>query len=392
MRDRDGHAASPPTDAPERTIGVAAAGTGASDDEAMGLAQGKGTMPVPPLLADAIGRLMSIEEVYGGGGELTCFGRVREPSEGGYETVADALRAQGVGLSFVSDPSGRAAATVTPLRAARSAWRTEPWPQLLLLLLTLATTTWAGALHQGVNLFAEPARWPLGIPYALALMGILGIHELGHYVVARRRGVHVTLPYFIPAPVYLGTFGAFIRMRGIVRNRSTYFDIAVAGPLAGLAAAIVALAVGLPGEITGAHGGMQPASSALFAGLYLLAVGGSPHDPVVLGPIAFAGWLGLVVTALNLIPLGQLDGGHIAYAVLGRRRAAVLGKVVLALMVAAGVLYSRHWLLWALIAWLVAGQGHLRAVDDDAPVGRGRMLLGWGTLALLLAIVLPWPA
>ncbi len=266
----------------------------------------------------------------------------------------------------------------------------SPWPALL-FLATLATTTWAGALHQGVNLLSEPARWMLGVPYALALVGILGIHELGHYVVARRRGVDVTLPYFIPAPVFLGTFGAFIRMRSVAGDRAATFDIAVAGPLAGLAAALVALAVGLPGEPVAVHGGTTPASSLLLGAIYTLVTGASPQDTVQLGALAFAGWIGLVVTALNLAPVGQLDGGHIAYALLGGRRAAMLGQAVIALMVAAGLFYSRHWLMWAFIAWAFAGTGHPPAQNEEPGLGRGRTALAVASFVLLLTIVLPWP-
>lgn len=214
-------------------------------------------------------------------------------------------------------------APVRPLVGGAAAHPTRVGLPLALLLATLATTTWAGALHQGVNLLDAPGRWPMGFPYALALLGILGIHEMGHYLVARRRGVAVTLPYFIPAPFYLGTFGAFIQMRGEVRDRATYFDIAVAGPLAGLVAALLALAVGLPaGQGAAVHGGVVPASSALFAWVYALVVGGPLNQPVQVGALAFAGWIGLIVTALNLIPVGQLDGGHItsAYSAAAARR------------------------------------------------------------------------
>ena len=265
-----------------------------------------------------------------------------------------------------------------------------PWPAIL-FVATLATTTWAGALHQGVNLLAEPSRWLLGVPYALALVGILGVHELGHYMVARRRGVDVTLPYFIPAPVYLGTFGAFIRMRSTARDRAAAFDIAIAGPLAGLAAALVALAVGLRGETVAVHGGTLPSSSILLGAIYPLVTGASQQDAVQLGALAFAGWIGLVVTALNLAPVGQLDGGHIAYALLGGRRAALLGQAVIGVLVLAGVLYSRHWLTWALIAWLFAGTGHPPVQREERGLGRGRTALAIASFVLLLAIVLPWP-
>ena len=260
-----------------------------------------------------------------------------------------------------------------------------------LLAATLLTTTWAGAIHRGVNLLQQPGQWAVGFPYAAALLTILGIHEMGHYVVARRLGVGVSLPYFIPVPTYLGTFGAFIRMRGLVRDRAAYFDVAVAGPLAGLVAAVIALLIGLPGSVEGTAHGMTPSSSLLFAGIYRLVTGAMPAGPVQLGAVAFAGWLGLVVTALNLIPVGQLDGGHIAYALLGQRAAGTLGKVIVGVLLAVGVLYSPHLLTWAFIFWIFAGMGHPPAQDERTPLTGGRKLLASVSFVLLLAIVVPWP-
>lgn len=284
-----------------------------------------------------------------------------------------------------------ATVAAAPAGVAQATTASNPLWNALLLAATLVTTTWAGASHLGVDLREEPGRWPVGAPYALALLTILGIHELGHYVIARRRGIHVTLPYFIPAPGYLGTFGAFIQMRGAVRDRATYFDVAIAGPLAGLVAAVLALLVGLGAETPAAHGGIVPASSSLFAAVYTLAGGNSLWEPVVLGPLAFAGYLGLVVTALNLAPIGQLDGGHISYALLGRRRARTLATAVIFLLVAGGLLYSSHWLMWGLIAWFIAGSKHPGALDENAPIGRRRTLLGLVALVILIAIVMPWP-
>lgn len=266
----------------------------------------------------------------------------------------------------------------------RSAWN------VILFAVTLLTTTWAGALHLGVNLLEQPGQWGLGIPYAFALLAILGVHEMGHFVVARRSGVMVSWPYFIPVPSYLGTFGAFIRM-GPVRRRDEYFDVAVAGPLAGLVVAVIALFVGLPGSAATSPHGMAPSSSMLFAGIYQLTTGQVPVGPVQLGAVAFAGWLGLIVTAFNLIPIGQLDGGHIAYALLGGRRAAALGKAIVALLILGGLFYSPNLLTWAFIAWLFAGVEHPPAEDEATPLSAGRKALAYSTLALLLAIVLPWP-
>ena len=133
------------------------------------------------------------------------------------------------------------AAPGIPAATGAAQRRAAGWVHGLLLVATLLTTTWAGALHQGVNLLTRPGEWMRGLPYSLALLAVLGVHEMGHYFMARRRNVDVSLPYFIPAPIWLGTFGAFIKMRGPIRNRASYFDVGIAGPLAGLVVALAAI-------------------------------------------------------------------------------------------------------------------------------------------------------
>jgi membrane-associated protease RseP (regulator of RpoE activity) len=172
-------------------------------------------------------------------------------------------------------------------------------------------------------------------------MAILGVHELGHYFMARRHGIRVTPPYFIPVPMALGTFGAFIQMRSPTEHRRALFDVAVAGPLAGLAVAVPALLIGLqtssissgdvPVSAMPTMGGTSVGSSVLFALLAKLSLGPSLEygHMLQLSPLAFAGWLGLLVSALNLLPTGQLDGGHIAHAMFGFRIGNVVGTVAM---------------------------------------------------------------
>ena len=275
------------------------------------------------------------------------------------------------------------------------------WVNLALFVATLATTTWAGALHEGVNLLAEPDRFMAGLPYALALMLILGAHELGHYFTARRYGIDVSLPYFIPVPFALGTFGAFIKMKSLSPTRRAAFDVAVAGPLAGLAVAIPALLVGLQySEVvtTGQApsmmmGGADAGSSLLFALLAKLALGEAVLEGhrLVLHPIAFAGWLGLLVTALNLMPVGQLDGGHMAHALLGGRRAYTAGVATLAVLVVVGLFVWSGLLFWALLIYFVAGTRDVPPLNDVSRLDQGRVVLGIVAFALLLAIQLPVP-
>lgn len=342
---------------------------------------------------DEVSRLITISGMESEGGRAVFHGTPRPDAETAFPSVESALRERGLDLWLVDAPEKRAMIVVAAANTV-PALRKRPLLNLVLLLATLATMTWAGAIHHGINILNEPARWTVGLPYALALLLILGVHEMGHYLVARKRGVQVTLPYFIPAPFFLGTFGAFIRMGGHIRDRKAFFDVALAGPLAGLVVAIFAVLLGIGREsLIGGHGiGMVPGSSLLFAGLYKLAGGVAVTQPIELGPIAFAGWLGLVVTALNLAPLGQLDGGHIAYAVFGRQRARTIGVAVLALMVAAGLFYSPHWLMWAVVAYFIAGVDHPAANNELADIGPGRKALGCVALAILAAIVLPVPA
>ncbi len=215
---------------------------------------------------------------------------------------------------------------------SREATPSSPLINVLLLLATVVTTTIAGAAHHGVNLFLEPLKFTVGLPYALGIMAILGIHELGHYIVARRHGIDTTLPYFIPIPFGLGTFGAVMQMRSQVKNRKALFDIGIAGPLAGLIIAIPLLFIGLQYSTVikdGSPAGVSLSSSVLLAFISRLSLGdaASVSHTVVLHPLAFAGWLGLMITALNLLPIGQLDGGHVSYALFGRARAEIIAHV-----------------------------------------------------------------
>jgi membrane-associated protease RseP (regulator of RpoE activity) len=252
-----------------------------------------------------------------------------------------------------------------------------------------------------VNLLHEPRRFAVGLPYSVALMLILGAHELGHYFTAKAHGIRVTPPYFIPVPFALGTFGAFIRIKSLSPDRRALFDVAVAGPLMGLVFAVPALLFGLrfsqviPGRLHTFVGdsGVNVDSSLLLAVLARLSLGTSvlAGDHLVLNPLAFAGWLGLIVTALNLMPIGQLDGGHISHALFGSRHAhglsmvAIAGLFLLALFVWPGLMF------WAFIVFFLAGTHDLPAANDVSPVGWGRTLVGYGAFLLLVLIVLPVP-
>jgi hypothetical protein len=268
---------------------------------------------------------------------------------------------------------------------------------LVLFLATIGTTVWAGALHQGVNLLSDPGRFMAGVPYAAALLAILGVHEFGHYFAARWHGVDVTLPYFIPVPMGLGTFGAFIQIKSLIKSRRAVFDIGIAGPLAGLVVALPALYFGLRGTVPvveGSHAvGVNAGSSLLLALIYQLANGGELGTAMVrLSPVAFAGWIGLFITALNLMPVGQLDGGHIAYGLFGQRRARQVGIAAFMAMLGLSLFFWPGLLTWALLIALMAGFSHMPALDDVTPPDGKRFALGAVALAVLTLTLIPLPS
>jgi membrane-associated protease RseP (regulator of RpoE activity) len=271
---------------------------------------------------------------------------------------------------------------------------------VILFLLTLLTTTLAGALlsHNLGLLLTHPRQILSGLPFSLTLLAILGAHELGHYFVSRHHRVAVSLPYFIPAPPpsLIGTFGAFIRLRSPVSDKRALFDIGVSGPLAGIAVTIPVLLVGLAmSEQMPAVQGVHPAGlvlgeSVLFKFMQYLALGSGSEVDVILHPVALAGWLGLLVTSLNLLPVGQLDGGHVAYALLGDRPARYISRFIFVLLLIFGTLGWPGWLIWAGLLYFM-GFRHPRPQDFWTPLDSTRRLIGVATLALFLLTFTPVP-
>lgn len=265
----------------------------------------------------------------------------------------------------------------------------------LLFALTLLSCLFAGA--QMVEGLVD-VNWNLldGLPYAVALLGILAAHEMGHYLTARRLGAPTSLPYFLPMPLGFGTFGAVINMAAPPRNRRHLLAIAAAGPLAGLAVAIPALLIGLslsrvaPLPATGTY--PLEGNSVLYAALKFMMFGellpGNGRD-VMIHPVAFAGWAGLLVTGLNLIPAGQLDGGHIVYALLGERWARVVLWVVLAALAGLAFLWQ-GWFLWLFLIFLL-GRVRVAPLDDVTPLTGRQRALAIAMIAIFLLVFTPIP-
>jgi membrane-associated protease RseP (regulator of RpoE activity) len=269
-----------------------------------------------------------------------------------------------------------------------------------LFVATLLTTLLAGATFAQVNVLGalrlllnggqvQPLLSALaaGAPFAATLLLILGVHEMGHYVAARLHGVQVTLPYFIPAPLGLGTLGAFIAMKSPVENRKALFDVGLAGPLAGFVVAVPLMVVGLllSNVVPAAGEGGRLGLSVLVRWLVDLIHQRGPGEAVALHPIAIAAWFGLLVTAFNLLPMGQLDGGHVAYAILGRA-ARPLAFITFFGMLVMGYFFWSGWYTWAFFA-LITGLGHPQPANDITPLDGGRRLLGLLTFGLFFLLI-----
>lgn len=329
-------------------------------------------------------------------------GRLKQSADSVYMRLRGAFARDTVPL-LQEDPTAPAAIVLMPRSVERETLErpVRPWVNWLLFALTVVTTTWAGPAHQGINLLRDPGRFGAGLPYSIALLAILGVHELGHYFTARHHRIRVTPPYFIPVPIALGTFGAFIQMRSPTENRDALFDVAVAGPLAGLVVAIPALLIGLhtstviPGDAVGgplSTNGTSAGSSILFALLAKVSLGPALEYGHVLrlSPLAFAGWLGLMVTALNLLPIGQLDGGHIAYAMFGHRVGTVVSTVAMWSLVLLAIFVWLGLVIWAILVFFIAGTA-IPPLNDLTPLTPARQGLGYVSFVVLLLILMPLP-
>jgi membrane-associated protease RseP (regulator of RpoE activity) len=311
----------------------------------------------------------------------------------------------------MTDVSGYGdSASLTPppfVSRTRRRFRDRRWVHLALFLVTLVTTTFAGALHymEFLSDFIQRAPQPLslallarGFWYSGTILAILGCHELGHYFACRYYDVDASLPYFLPAPFLLtGTLGAFIRIREPIPTKRMLFDIGIAGPIAGFLVAVPALFIGLSmshvARVPPDMPGFELGEPLLFQ-LASRILWGTPPDGYSLNlhPVAFAAWFGLLATALNLFPVGQLDGGHISYAVLGRRSTYV---TMIMIGVAVALTYmSTSWLVWTglMVAMLVMfGPRHPRTADEDIPLDRTRVILAIVAIAMFVLCFTPAP-
>jgi membrane-associated protease RseP (regulator of RpoE activity) len=333
-------------------------------------------------------------------------GQLRFDSESAYEQLDRAFTEINHTPVFrLEDGQHVALAMRGRIRPQQRPW----WPNLALFIATVLSVLFVGSqlaiseIAQENIFLAQriandfPANLLYGWPFATSLLLILGSHELGHYFAARRHGLAVTLPYFIPLPFFslLGTMGAFIQLQQPLRNRKALLDVGAAGPLTGLIFAVPILFIGLAGARTGpvSPGGIYEGDSLLYAFAKIVTYGeflpnGSIDVLINSNQLAWAGWTGLLVTALNLIPIGQLDGGHILYSLLGER-ARLLYYPLIGVMIVLTFM-AQVWLFWVVLL-LLFGRAYATPLDMITPLDRPRRVLAVFSLVVFLLIFVPTP-
>jgi membrane-associated protease RseP (regulator of RpoE activity) len=347
-----------------------------------------------------------------------------QDSAAAYDQLAEALQPDKLTPLFRLEGSQQVIYLIDQLAKPKP---TKTWPNIVFFILTVGSVAFTGGIFSADRFPTTLSEWTSflasGLPFALSLMAILVCHEFGHYLAGRYHKTAVTLPFFIPFPFsYFGTMGAFIQLKEPPKNRRILLDIGIAGPLAGLVVAIPILLYGLylsPVEKLPFQfpvGQIFEGNSILYLMLKFIAKGqllphpasygslgailywvryfftGAPlpagGTDVTLNPIAWAGWAGLLVTSLNLIPAGQLDGGHIMYVLLGKYVNRLLPIILLAL-VALGIVWNGWW-LWAALIFLL-GRYHAEPLDQITPLDPRRRLLAMFGVIVFILVFMPVP-
>ena len=315
-----------------------------------------------------------------------------------FDELRTVFETQGFTPTVRDEGNGRIAIVALPqtFNPPASDWRIN----LGLFIATVLATLLTGSFYNAETPEQAFQIWR-GWPFSLSIMLILGAHELGHYFAARYHKVAVTLPYFIPLPIIspIGTMGAVIRMKAPIKNKRALFDIGVAGPLAGLVFAVPLLLYGLATSEVGpiSPTGLLEGNSILYY-LAKFAVLGqflpSETADVYLNQVAWAGWVGLLVTALNLMPVGQLDGGHIVYSLIGARAKQLFTPVIAILgaltLVSFFIDNTFTWGIWVLLLFFF-GRAHAEPLDDVTALDPRRRWLGIATLIIFVLIFVPIP-
>jgi membrane-associated protease RseP (regulator of RpoE activity) len=269
------------------------------------------------------------------------------------------------------------------------------WIHIVLLIATILSTLFVGAgqKHSIETLLADPLKIFNGWPFSISLMFILICHETAHYLATKKHNVAATLPYFIPAPTIIGTFGAFIKIKSPITTRHALVDIGASGPIAGFTASVIVTVIGLQlseiNAIQNVAGSLMFGDSIIFKFLSYITFGSIPESyDIFLHPVAFAGWIGFFITALNLIPIGQLDGGHIAYAVFGNKH-SLLSKFLLAGLLFLGLIWN-GWIMWGALL-LILGFQHPPILYWEPDMDKRHKVISWAAAIIFIITFTPIP-
>ena len=344
-------------------------------------------------LSEKIRPVFSIYDIQHADGNIFFFGVPKEEIRVIFEKLFPFFSEKGYQFTIKYD-LGEHILIASPF----SPQKERRWINVVLAIATIFTTMVVGSILFGADPFTTNADVLKGVPFTIAIMTVLGAHEAGHYIVARKHGMRTSLPYFIPFPNMIGTMGAVIKHKGPIPNRKALFDVGISGPLIGLIVSVIVTIIGLlQPPITQAPQGMSIDLGIPL--LFELITRIVPNGAVMMmHPIAFAGWVGMLVTALNLIPAGQLDGGHVLRAMIGDR-AKEVSRVMPFILVSLGFYVTYYmekdgfiWVLWGLFLSFFAAAGHPKPLNDDIPLGKGRMALGIITfiLGLLCFTLVPF--
>jgi membrane-associated protease RseP (regulator of RpoE activity) len=395
-------------------------------------------MPLPAItnqqnLDALVQRVFSINDITYGtreqGFNARYHGVLRESDSGkAYDQLAEDLRPLGW-MPLFRVESGIQTILIVPLHFPAQLSRI--WINILLFIITVFSVLFAGMMYVSGDQIPKTIPGILaamqagGIPYMISLLAILGTHEFGHYFVSRFHKVTASLPFFIPMPIGLGTMGAFINMKGIPKNRDHLMDIGAAGPIAGFVVAVIVLIIGLRMSVTDiipttfptGYGAQIEGNSLLYLFLKFITFGtllpqpamisGSPvlywiryfitgqpapfgATDVMLSPVAWAGWVGILVTALNLIPAGTLDGGHISQTLFGKRVTRAMLPFIIGLLALLGFAWNGWW-LWAVLIFFLVGRVYAEPLDQITPLSKNRRVVGIICLILIIITFTPVP-
>ncbi|WP_232686601.1 site-2 protease family protein [Halobacterium zhouii] len=352
----------------------------------------------------AIDSVFQVYEVRKDGDDVLYYGDPTTDHQTLVETVWPTFRDHGYEVR-VARRTGELVLVAEPHETGRDG---VPWKNVALFVATVLSTLFVGTAWYYVQ---DPLSLDVlrALPFTVAVLGVLGTHEFGHYAMSKYHDVDASLPYFIPFPSLFGTMGAVIRMRGQMPDRDALFDIGAAGPLAGLVAAVVVTAVGLllppvhvPPDVVSSSSAVQVKFAYPLLLRAVAAVVGQPlsySDPSLsVNPVVMGGWVGMFITFLNLIPVGQLDGGHILRSILGEGAERLAPLVPAALFSLGGYLWvvgdagnaAGIWIMWGFLTTIVSYMGSARPIDEE-PLDRKRVALGLLTFALGALCFMPIP-